>query len=58
MDIVGPGAQLSLGTEDAPLRGRAESCYTYTVIDTIGGGSSEVQKNIISKRHLGLPKNF
>ncbi len=58
MDIVGPGAQLALGTEDAPLRGRAESCYTYTVIDTIGGGASEVQKNIIAKRKLGLPKNF
>lgn len=58
MDIVGPGAQLALGTEDAPLRGRAESCFTYTVIDTIGGGSSEVQRNIISKRKLGLPKNF
>jgi alkylation response protein AidB-like acyl-CoA dehydrogenase len=58
MDIVGPGAQLALGTEDAPLKGRAESCYTYTVIDTIGGGSSEVQKNIIAKRKLGLPKNF
>ncbi len=58
MDIVGPGAQLALGTPDAPLGGRAESCYTYTVIDTIGGGSSEVQKNIISKRGLGLPKNF
>ncbi len=58
MDIVGPGAQLGLGTEEAPLNGRAESCYTYTVIDTIGGGSSEVQKNIISKRELGLPKNF
>ncbi|MBE9539262.1 MAG: acyl-CoA dehydrogenase family protein [Proteobacteria bacterium] len=58
MDIVGPGAQLALGTEGAPLNGRAESCYTYTVIDTIGGGSSEVQKNIISKRELGLPKNF
>jgi hypothetical protein len=58
MDIVGPGAQLALGTEDAPLNGRAESCYTYTVIDTIGGGSSEVQKNIISRRKLGLPKNF
>jgi alkylation response protein AidB-like acyl-CoA dehydrogenase len=58
MDIIGPGAQLGLGTEDAPLNGRAESCYTYTVIDTIGGGSSEVQKNIISKRKLGLPKNF
>ncbi len=58
MDIVGPGAQLALGSEDAPLGGRAENCYTYTVIDTIGGGSSEVQKNIISKRELGLPKNF
>lgn len=58
LDIVGPGGQLALGNEEAPLNGRAESCYTYTVIDTIGGGSSEVQKNIISRRELGLPKNF
>ncbi len=58
MDIVGPGAQLALRTEDAPLKGRAESCYTYTVIDTIGGGSSEVQRNIIATRGLGLPRNF
>ena len=58
MDIVGPGGQLALGTDDAPLKGRAESCYTYTVIDTIGGGSSEVQKNIIATRKLGLPRNF
>lgn len=58
MDIVGPGAQLALHTEDAPLKGRGESCYTYTVIDTIGGGSSQVQRNIIAKRKLDLPKNF
>ena len=58
MDIVGPGAQLALHTEDAPLKGRSESCYTYTVIDTIGGGSSEVQRNIIATRGLGLPRNF
>lgn len=58
MDIIGAGAQLALGTEDAPLRGRAERCYTYTVIDTIGGGASEIQKNIIAKRKLDLPKNF
>jgi alkylation response protein AidB-like acyl-CoA dehydrogenase len=58
MDIAGPGSQLALGTADAPLKGRAESCYTYTVIDTIGGGSSEVQKNIIATRKLGLPRNF
>jgi alkylation response protein AidB-like acyl-CoA dehydrogenase len=58
LDIVGPGGQLALGTAEAPLNGRSESCYTYTVIDTIGGGSSEVMKNIIARRELGLPKNF
>jgi len=58
MDIAGPGTQLRVKTKDAPMEGRAESTYRYTVIDTIGGGTSEVQKNIIARRALGLPKNF
>ena len=58
MDIAGPGSQLRVRTADAPMEGRAESTYRYTVIDTIGGGSSEIQKNIIASRKLGLPKNF
>lgn len=58
MDIAGPGAQLRVKTDDAPMKGRSESTYRYTVIDTIGGGSSEIQKNIIARRGLGLPKNF
>jgi alkylation response protein AidB-like acyl-CoA dehydrogenase len=58
MDIGGPGSQLRVRTKDAPMEGRAESTYRYTVIDTIGGGASEVQKNIIARRGLGLPKNF
>ena len=58
MDIGGPGAQLRVGTLAAPMAGRAESTYRYTVIDTIGGGASEIQKNIIDRRKLGLPKNF
>jgi len=58
MDIAGPGSQLRVGTEDAPMKGRSESTYRYTVIDTIGGGASEIQKNIIARRGLGLPKNF
>ena len=44
--------------EEAPLTGRSESTYRYTVIDTIGGGASEIQKNIIARRGLGLPTNF
>jgi hypothetical protein len=58
MDIGGPGSQLRVHTEDAPMQGRAESTYRYTVIDTLGGGASEIQKNIIARRKLGLPKNF
>ena len=58
MDLGGPGTQLRVGTDEAPMGGRAESTYRYTVLDTIGGGTSEVQKNIITRRGLGLPKNF
>ena len=53
MDLGGPGTQLRVGTEEAPMVGRAESTYRYTVLDTIGGGTSEVQKNIITRRGLG-----
>ncbi len=58
MDLGAPGTQLRVRTEAAPMSGRSESTYRYTVIDTIGGGSSEIQKNIIARRGLGLPKNF
>src|SRR5215467_11358647 len=59
MDVGAPGTQLRVRVSpEAPMAGRAESTYRYTVIDTIGGGTSEVQKNIIARRLLGLPKNF
>jgi len=58
MDLGSPGTQLRVRTEDAPMKGRADSTYRYTVIDTIGGGASEIQKNILARRKLGLPKNF
>ena len=58
MDIGGHGTLTRVKTGDAPMAGRAESTYRYTVIDTIGGGSSEIQRNIIARRGLGLPKNF
>ena len=58
MDLAGPGAQLRVHTAEAPMRGRPEMSYRYSVIDTIGGGASEIQKNILARRKLGLPKNF
>ncbi|MGD9598259.1 MAG: acyl-CoA dehydrogenase family protein [Steroidobacteraceae bacterium] len=56
MDIVGPAGQLLAEADDAPLAGRAPGCYLLTVLETIGGGTSEVQKNIIAVRKHGLPK--
>ncbi len=58
LDIMGPDAQLKPGNPEAPVNGRYERSYRYTVVDTIGGGTSEVQKNIIAGRGLGLPKTF
>jgi alkylation response protein AidB-like acyl-CoA dehydrogenase len=58
LDIAGPEGQLRVHTPDAPMRGRPELTYRYTVLDTVGGGASEIQKNIIARRKLGLPRNF
>jgi len=58
LDMMGPEGQLRAGQEEAPLEGRFERSYRYTVVDTIGGGASEIQKNIIAQRGLGLPKAF
>ena len=55
LDLMGAGAQLKPGEDGAPQGGRFERSYRYTVVDTIGGGTSEIQKNIIARRKLGLP---
>ena len=58
LDLMGASGQLKPGVEGAPVNGRFERSYRYTVVDTIGGGASEIQKNIIARRALGLPRNF
>jgi hypothetical protein len=55
LDLLGPDAQLEAGEPGAPVGGRFARSYRYTVVDTIGGGTSEIQKNIIARRGLGLP---
>jgi alkylation response protein AidB-like acyl-CoA dehydrogenase len=58
LDLMGAEGQLASGEEEAALAGRFERSYRYTVVDTIGGGASEIQKNIIARRGLGLPPCF
>jgi len=58
LSIQGPEGQLRVDQQSAPLGGRFEGAYRATVVETIGGGASEIQKNIIARRLLGLPRNF
>jgi len=53
--LAGPDAVLRRGDEHAPVDGRFENYFQYSVLETVGAGTSEVQRNIIARRALGLP---
>jgi alkylation response protein AidB-like acyl-CoA dehydrogenase len=56
MDVLGLYGQLQPKSRWAKLRGRVERYYLTSVAETIGGGTSEIQRNVIAVRGLGLPR--
>ena len=55
MEVVGPKALVSGDSSGSVLRGRLERYYRSALVMTFGGGTNEVQRDIIGYVGLGLP---
>jgi len=55
LECFGPLGAVQGESAGAILRGRVESSYRNTLILTFGGGTNEVQRDIIAMTALGLP---
>ena len=55
MEVLGPAGAIKDGSPGAVCRGRLERMYRATLILTFGGGTNEVQRDIVAMAGLGLP---
>lgn len=57
LDLGGELAILDRGADDAPNRGKWALGWLRTRASTIGGGTSEIQRNVLAERILGQPRD-
>ncbi|BBY56364.1 acyl-CoA dehydrogenase [Mycobacterium koreense] len=57
MEVLGTAATVRQDSAGALLRGRVERMHRAALILTFGGGTNEVQRDIISMVALGLPRS-
>ncbi len=56
VDLLGPDGIRSKGDPSAPAGGAADYAFRFALGTTTYGGTSEVQRNVIAQRGLGLPR--
>ena len=56
VNLLGLHGQLAPGSPAAKLKGRLETAYLLSLSGPIAGGTTEIQRNIIAQRGLGLPR--
>ena len=58
LEILGPAGVLKRGSPEALLRGSLERAYQGTLILTFGGGTNEIQRDLIAIFGLGMPRGI
>jgi len=56
LQIMGLYGQLEPDSKWAPLQGKLEHLYLFSVHLTYGGGSHELMRNVVATRGMGLPR--
>ena len=56
LEVLGPSGLLKTGSAGALLRGRIENYYRTTLVLTFGGGTNEIQRDLIAQLGLGMPR--
>jgi len=54
--LEGPHGQLVAGSPHAIAEGRWQQAFLWSRVGAIAGGTSEVQRNVVAQRLLGLPR--
>ena len=55
LDLTGPAGTLQRGSAGAAKDGNVAQSYLLMRAATFGAGTSEIQRNVVAERLLGLP---
>jgi alkylation response protein AidB-like acyl-CoA dehydrogenase len=58
MEVIGQAGYLRRGSPGAVLKGRLEMYARSMVILTFGGGTNEIQRDLIAIFGLGMPRSL